>query len=149
MLPTGGKERVTSGIGDNVRKVERLSCTISHTVMSHMPFVREQAPGKRRSQRVKIPMQIRMAPADPAADPNPFRATATNLNRHGALVCSEREVKVGSHVLVTNPKHENALARVVSEAQRRNSLRQYGIEFMDNSTGATFWGLTFVRQEST
>ncbi len=116
--------------------------------MNSVSFVREQILGKRRSQRVKVPMQIAVAPADPAADPKPFRATATNLNRYGALVRSDREFKVGSHVLLTNPRRERALARIVGEAQRKTDLREYGIEFVDSSIGATFWGLTFVRQEN-
>ncbi len=116
--------------------------------MSQTPFVREQVLGKRRSQRLKIPIQIQVAPADPSADPNPFRATATNLNRYGALVSGDREVKIGSHVLLTNPKREQAMARVVSGTQRGSTLKQYGVEFMDSRTGATFWGLTFVGQEN-
>jgi hypothetical protein len=117
--------------------------------MNQMSLVREQVLGKRRSQRVKVPMQIGVASAEAATKEKPFRATATNLNRYGALVCSEQEVRVGSHVLLINPKNEKALARVVVEAQRRESLRQYGVEFMDSRAGETFWGLTFVKQENT
>jgi hypothetical protein len=130
-------------------RLSHLNWPISHRHMNQMSLVREQVLGKRRSQRVKVPMQIGVASAEAAAKEKPFRATATNLNRYGALVCSEREVRVGSHVLLINPKNEKALARVVVEAHRRESLRQYGVEFMDSRAGETFWGLTFVKQEIT
>jgi hypothetical protein len=31
----------------------------------------------------------------------------------------------------------------VSELGQRKSLRQYGIEFVDNSAGSHFWGVHF------
>jgi hypothetical protein len=88
-------------------------------------------------------MQLRIAPADPAADPYPYNATATNLNRYGALLSSSRELKLTSHVLLTNPHGQRALARVIAEIRRQNATRHYGVEFLDDSAGATFWGITF------
>ena len=148
MLPFPRKTGVTEGTGTLAGNIEQLGSGISHVDMSSTtPFVAEQTPGKRRSRRIKVPMNVRIAPADPTADPAGFRAIATNLNRFGALVSSEQEFKVGSHVFLTNPKREQALAIVVGESRPLRQQRQYGIEFTDGSAGATFWGITFLGQE--
>jgi hypothetical protein len=104
-------------------------------------FSREAA--KRRSRRLRLMMRVAIAPADPTADPHGFEATVTNLNRNGATLAADRKIAVASLIAVTNSQGESMVARVVSELGQRKSLRQYGIEFVDNSAGSHFWGVHF------
>jgi hypothetical protein len=104
-------------------------------------FSRDSA--KRRSRRLRLTMRVGIAPADPTADPQGFHATATNLNRNGALVMADRKMTVSSLITVTNSRGASMLARIVSELGQKKSQRQYGIEFVDQTAGSHFWGVYF------
>lgn len=71
-------------------------------------------------------------------------ASATNLNRHGAAVQSNRELSVGSVVLVRNKRGVEVAARVVAQLAAIRGLPTYAIEFVEMDEKATnFWGITF------
>jgi hypothetical protein len=93
---------------------------------------------------MKLETRVLIAPADPSADPHSFLATATNLNRYGALIRSDQEFHVSSQVLLTNQQKQTAIAKVVKRFGEGKAFRRYGIEFVEGETGATFWGITFL-----
>ena len=69
-------------------------------------------------------------------------AKATNLNKHGAAIQVNRELLVGSTLLVRNARGTKISARVVARlnAQEGTALT-YGVEFAEE--GSNFWGITF------
>jgi hypothetical protein len=71
-------------------------------------------------------------------------ARATNLNRHGAAVQLQRELVVGSVVVVRNNRGIEASARIVAQLGAREGVPTYAIEFVEQENGAgNFWGITF------
>jgi PilZ domain-containing protein len=71
-------------------------------------------------------------------------ARATNLNRYGAAIQLNRELLVGSIVVVRNQRGIQVSGRVVAQINAAEGIRTYGIEFLDQDERATkFWGITF------
>ncbi len=71
-------------------------------------------------------------------------ARATNLNRHGAAVQLNRELLVGSVVVVRNKRGTQISGRVVAQVSALQGLRTYGIEFVEQGDRASnFWGIVF------
>lgn len=70
-------------------------------------------------------------------------AKATNLNRHGAAIQVERDLLVGSIIVVRNPRGTQVSARVISQlAASPRGVSVYAIEFIDDEAN-NFWGITF------
>ncbi|MGE0405338.1 MAG: hypothetical protein AB7O65_03490 [Candidatus Korobacteraceae bacterium] len=89
-------------------------------------------------------MRVLVAQANSSPDSNPLEASATNLNRNGGLLTTEGEWKISSCLLLTNRFEQTAAARVVSKVGGRCKIKHYGVEFVDGTAGATFWGITFL-----
>ena len=71
-------------------------------------------------------------------------ASATNLNRHGAAVQLNRELSVGSAVLVRNKRGVEVGARVVAQLAATRGLPTYAIEFLEiDEKTSNFWGIRF------
>lgn len=71
-------------------------------------------------------------------------ARATNLNRHGAAVQLNRELQVGTIVVVQNKRGIMVSARVVTQLTALQGVLTYAIEFLDQDERAkSFWGITF------
>ena len=78
-------------------------------------------------------------------------AKATNLNRHGAAIELNRELQVGSIVVVRNKSGTKVSARVVAQVAARQGVPTYAIEFAepdDDDRVKSFWGITFPSVES-
>jgi len=71
-------------------------------------------------------------------------ASATNLNRHGAAVQLNRELLVGSFVLVRNKRGIQVSARVIAQLATVRGIPIYAIEFVEmDDQASNFWGITF------
>jgi hypothetical protein len=71
-------------------------------------------------------------------------ATATNLNKHGAVVQLSRDLVVGSVVLVRNKRGSQVSARIVARLTATKRDSTYGVEFVEQDERANnFWGITF------
>ena len=71
-------------------------------------------------------------------------AKATNLNRHGAAVHLNRELRVGCVVTLKNQRGAEVTARVVSQLAIIGGVPTYGIEFVEqNEKSQLFWGISF------
>jgi hypothetical protein len=78
-------------------------------------------------------------------------AKATNLNRHGAAIQLNRELLVGSTVVVRNKSGTQVSARVVAQLAGLQGVPTYAIEFAepgDDDRVNAFWGITFPSIES-
>jgi hypothetical protein len=78
-------------------------------------------------------------------------AKANNLNRHGAAIQLNRELLVGSTVVVRNKSGTQVSARVVAQLAGLQGVPSYAIEFAeqdDDDRVKAFWGITFPSIES-
>jgi hypothetical protein len=74
-------------------------------------------------------------------------ARATNLNRHGAAIQLNRELLVGSAVVVQNGRGTQASARVVAQVSAAaQGVYTYGVEFLEDGGVKDFWGISFPSQ---
>src|SRR5215813_15320436 len=87
---------------------------------------------KRRSTRIGLSTPVRLSGQDhQKSDFKNTAAKATNLNRHGAAIQLDRELSVGSTVVVRNMRGTQANARVVTQVSAVEKFRTYGIEFVE------------------
>ena len=71
-------------------------------------------------------------------------ARATKLNRFGAAIQLNRELLVGSTVVVRNQRGTQVSARVVTQLAALQGVPTYAIEFVEQDDKTeTFWGITF------
>jgi hypothetical protein len=71
-------------------------------------------------------------------------AKATNLNRHGAAVQLNRELQVGSVVMLKNQRGAQISARIVAQLRALQESSTYAIEFVEQDDNAkNFWGISF------
>jgi hypothetical protein len=99
---------------------------------------------KRRSNRMGLSAPVGLSGEDRQKATFTVPARATNLNRHGAAVHLNRELAVGTTVVIKNKQGHQVSARVVSHLKEVEGLRTYGIEFVEKDERATsFWGITF------
>jgi hypothetical protein len=100
---------------------------------------------RRRSTRIALNTPIGISGEDPAKSSFSVSAKATNLNRHGAAVQLNRELLVGTTVLVKNPRGTQISARIVAQVGAAQGMHTYGIEFVEEDTKKlnSFWGIVF------
>lgn len=99
---------------------------------------------KRRSRRIALNAPVGLCGEDLQKSAFTLSATATNLNKHGAAVQIDRELRVGATLVVNNLRGNKASARVVAQVGAAQGLRTYGIEFVElNDDSQNFWGITF------
>lgn len=76
-------------------------------------------------------------------------AKATNLNKHGAAIQLNRELLIGSTVVVRNKSGTQVSARVIAQLATLQGVPTYAIEFAEQDDRVkTFWGITFPSIES-
>lgn len=74
-------------------------------------------------------------------------ARATNLNKHGAAIQLNRELLVGSTVVVQNSRRTQASARVIAQVSATaQGVYTYGVEFPEDGGVKDFWGISFPSQ---
>ena len=99
---------------------------------------------KRRSSRIAINVRIRLSGEDQQKRSFTMPARANKLNRNGAAIQLNRELLVGSIVVVQNQPGAQISARVVAQLPRLQGVPTYGIEFVEQDDRAkNFWGITF------
>jgi hypothetical protein len=104
---------------------------------------------KRRSSRIALNAPIGLSGEDLQKGSFNISAKATNLNKHGAAIQLNRELKVGSTVIVRNKSGTQVSARVVAQLSTLQGVPSYAIEFAEPDDAIrTFWGITFPSVES-
>ncbi|MBZ5574499.1 MAG: PilZ domain-containing protein [Acidobacteriia bacterium] len=101
----------------------------------------------RRSSRLALNARITLSGHDPAKCPFTIPAKATKLNRHGAAIQLNRELLLGSTIVLRNNKHHTtqASARVVTQVSANvQGIYTYGVEFLEaDAVKKNFWGIYF------
>lgn len=110
--------------------------------MSTLPVNRSQI-SKRRSSRMALNSKISVSGQDRQKCSFTMPARATNLNRHGAAIQLNRELSVGSTVVIQNSRRSQASARVVAQVSAVGGVFTYGVEFQEDDSVNDFWGITF------
>ncbi len=104
---------------------------------------------KRRSTRMGLSAPIGLSGEDRQKCAFTMPAKATNLNKHGAAVQLNRELLVGSTVVVRNKSGTQLSARVVAQLAGLQGVPTYAIEFAEQDDRVkTFWGITFPSVEN-
>ena len=101
---------------------------------------------KRRSSRIALNAPIRVAGQDRAKCTFTVPARATKLNRHGAAIQLNRELLIGTTVVLQNGRRNQASARIVSQVSAIQGVYTYGVEFLEDDAVKDFWGITFPSQ---
>ena len=101
--------------------------------------------GKRRSVRMALKAPVGLSGQDHQKCPFTLPAQASNLNRHGGAVQVNRELVLGSTVVVRNKYGTELSARVVAQVSVvKAGTRTYGIEFVEqDERSRNFWGISF------
>jgi PilZ domain len=90
---------------------------------------------KRRSSRMALKARITLSGDDRTKCAFTMPAKATKLNRHGAAIQLNRELLVGSTVVLQNTRHAQLSARVVTQVSaQRQGVYTYGVEFLEADT---------------
>jgi PilZ domain len=100
-------------------------------------------PLKRRSSRVALNASITLSGHDRAKCVFTMPARATSLNRHGGAIQLNRELLLGSTIVLRNNHNTQAPARVVANVRTRESVYTYGVEFLEADAVKNFWGINF------
>jgi PilZ domain-containing protein len=100
---------------------------------------------KRRSSRMALNARITMSGDDHMKCAFTLPAKATKLNRHGAAIQLNRELSVGSTIVLQNTRHAQLTARVVTQVSaQRQGVYTYGVEFLEaDAVEKNFWGINF------
>ena len=100
---------------------------------------------KRRSSRMALKARITMSGDDCTKCAFTLPAKATKLNRHGAAIQLNRELLIGSTVVLQNTRHIQLSARVVTQVSaQRQGVYTYGVEFLEaEAAEKNFWGISF------
>jgi hypothetical protein len=102
--------------------------------------------GKRRSVRMTLNAVVGVSGHDHQKCPFTLPAQVSHLNRHGGALQVNRELTVGSTVVVRNKNNVQVSARIIKEISAiEGRTRIYGIEFteQDDQKTKNFWGIAF------
>ena len=110
-----------------------------HGRMTTVPANRIQV-AKRRSTRIALNARIGLSGQDREKCTFTMPARATNLSRHGAAIQLNRELWVGSAVVVRNDRGTQASARVIAQVSATDQgVYTYGVEFLEDGGVNDFW----------
>ena len=139
---------LTSQISMNLKPSERSPKSHRPDLMATARVSRSQI-ARRRSSRMALNAPIGLSGEDRQKCSFSMPARATNLNRHGAAVQINRELLVGSLVVVQNKRGTQVSARVVAQLAALQGVPTYAIEFVEQDDKAkNFWGITFPSNTS-
>ena len=117
-----------------------------------LPRVNEKRPtsrqgsANRRSNRLALNAGITLSGHGPAKSPFTLPAKATKLNKHGAAIQLNRELLIGSTIVLQNNKRLTAQvsARVITQVSANHQGYTYGVEFLEaDAAKKKFWGIYF------
>lgn len=98
---------------------------------------------KRRSNRMALNAAVGLSGEDRRKITFNVQAKASNLNKHGAAIQLNKDLVVGSTVLIKHPRGAQIEARVVSQISAVEGLCTYGVEFVEHDKAKNFWGISF------
>lgn len=108
--------------------------------MSSAPVVNR----KRRTRRIPLTVPLEVSGKDVQRCTFTLTTTATSLNRNGASLHLNRDLAVGSVVVVQNSRGTRSSVRIVTQTIAGDGVYMYGVEFLEEAdSGKDFWGISF------
>jgi hypothetical protein len=99
---------------------------------------------RRRSTRMALKARITLSGHDRAKCAFTMPAKATKLNRHGATIQLNRELLVGSTIVLQNHQTQASARVVMQVSAHRQGVYAYGVEFLEaDAVEKNFWGINF------
>ena len=99
-----------------------------------------RVPSRRRTKRIALNVPLEVSGKDAQNCSFTLRTIATNLNRNGAMIHLNRDLSVGSVIVMQHRRGVRASARVVAQTSRGDC---YGVEFLEPDNAQNFWGVIF------
>ena len=133
------------------RSLPRLASNGLISERDSLPNVKTKTPvsnvadlelGRRRTKRMALSVSLDVSGEDLNGAPFKLTTRATNLNRHGGMLRLNRDLSVGSTLLLKHRGH-GASARVVRLANSVQGERDYGVELTEAEESKDFWGIHF------
>jgi hypothetical protein len=132
-----------SSVSMNRKPTERRSESHSKDLKATASVHRTQM-ARRRSSRIALNASVGLSGEDRQKCSFTMPAKATKLNKHGAAIQLNRELTVGSALVVRNKSGTQVSARVVSQLAAPQGVPTYAIEFAEQDDRVeSFWGITF------
>jgi hypothetical protein len=102
--------------------------------------------GRRRTKRMALSVSLEVSGEDLKGASFKLTAIATNLNRDGGMLRLNRDLSIGSTLLL---KHRGlrGSARVVTQTNAAQGQCAYGVEFIESEGSKDFWGIHFPRTQ--
>lgn len=98
---------------------------------------------RRRSQRIPLAMPIDVSGRDANGERFSFTTSATNLNRNGATLHVNRDLRIDGVIVLQNSRGARTSARIVARVNVFQDLCSYGVEFVAADGVKDFWGISF------
>ena len=99
-------------------------------------------PSRRRTRRMALIVLVEISGKDVARSSFSAVTTATNLNRHGAMLQLNRDLSLDSVLVIKNSRGARTSVRVVSQTNAAENYA-YGLEFLEAEKAKFFWGINF------
>jgi len=113
------------------------------TDTNNTPPHRRHPSFRRRSQRIPLAMPVEVSGRDANGERFSFTTTATNLNRNGATLHVNRDLRIDSVIVPQNSRAARTSARIVARVNIVQNLCSYGMEFIGADSVKGFWGISF------
>ena len=113
------------------------------TASNGAPPDRPRPSFRRRSQRIPLAMPVEVSGRDANGERFSVTTTATNLNRNGATLHVNRDLRIDSVIVLQNSRAARTSARIVARVNIVQNLCSYGVEFLGADSVKDFWGISF------
>ena len=114
------------------------------SLASHSSTVGNSPKARRRTRRIALTVAVEVSGHDVERSSFTASTTATNLNRNGAAFHLNRDLSLGSVVVVKNSRGARTSARIVAQVVTGDGVFMYGVEFVDQGDDVKdFWGIAF------
>lgn len=104
-------------------------------------------PSRRRTRRMALIVPVEIFGKDLSRSSFSALTTATNLNKHGAMVHFNRDLSLDSVLVIKNSRGARTSARVVSQTNA-TEVYGYGLESLEVEKAKDFWGINFPASQA-
>jgi hypothetical protein len=112
--------------------------------MSTASAVNRLGGSRRRTKRIALTVPIQVSGEDVEKSFFTLTASASSLNRNGAALHLNRDLSVGSVLVLKNSRGTRTSVRVAAQVLTRDGSYMYGVEFTDQADRpGDFWGIAF------
>ena len=120
------------------------NCAFGGPTMDTASVVNRLGGSRRRTKRISLTVPIQVSGEDVEKSSFTLATTASSLNRNGAALHLNRDLSVGSVLVLQNSRGTRTSARVAAQVLTGDGVYMYGVEFIDRADSLRdFWGIAF------